>query len=43
MCLKIDLLIFVNELSFELLVQIVSCENHGGIMITSFASSLVPP
>ena len=33
MCLTVDLLSFVNELSFELTVHIVSFEDHNGTMI----------
>ena len=33
MCLAVDLLNFVNELSFELHVHIVSFEDHSGTMI----------
>ena len=33
MCLAVDLLSFVNELSFELPVHIVSFKDHSGIMI----------
>ena len=37
MRLAIDLLSFVNELSFELPVHIVSFEDHSGTMIIHFS------